>query len=799
MKEKPTLADIPRVLKDPVLIRVNGKAPIDPGWQKITYEQTQNDSYQRNLKNSVNVGVQLGIGSNNLCPIDCDTPSFLEWFLEHNPKLTNSFRVVGARGAQIYAYIEGERPTKVCPLKVPEGHLLAVGAKSKPVNGMVQIGEFRAEGGQSVLVGIHPESKHPYHWPVDNPPITIAFEDIVWHPDIDLPWASHAADAGGKSFSGNGNGDHEADEESEGNDALQEAMKIVTIDFLWKYFRFPPRIDKYGKPLNPGPSPFRDDNNVNHHSFSISIDKVTGKQLFKDFNAAYEDSKGDSYKFFKLGTKEDSCEAFLPFMEIAEALKNGEEVPPYSGESKEAESSETSNGSGRAGSTESEEEALRRKTKEVEEFYGKKTTSTPAPIREEAFIGFAGRWAKIVAAHTECNPDSLLTQFLVCVGVLFDRYFFTFLGVNLFANEFLTVLGDSATGRKGTALFEVMRFMALVDTHWHHKVRKNLQSGEAITHFVRDRVKGLSRGKAPVMVVKDEGVSDKRLLIVESELSHFFKVSERNGNTLTGKLREAWDCPELLQDSSKGSAETATNAYVSMIGHITEAELKTTNPDNITNGYINRNNYVLSFRAQRIPNPRPIEWPKEMIMELVETIRLAQRPTDVSIGELGCPDPIKEIPFDEEAQILWEKLHAEDETETGPMGAILERRLSHIRKNALKYAILARSPVINSAHLLAGVALQDHSDALAVSVFAEFTSNRLANKILTALKREYPKGLARTKIYDDVTHGKGAKSDVNEALAFLSQNKLAHVTLKKFDPKANKLTEVWFAGQKTSQ
>ena len=396
------------------------------------------------------------------------------------------------------------------------------------------------------------------------------------------------------------------------------------------------------------------------------------------------------------------------------------------------------------------------------------------------------------------------------VFYLADIYY-TFLGQNLFANEFLTVLGDTASGRKGTALFEAQRFMTLVDALWNHKVRKGIQSGEAIIHFTRDRIEGLSRGKTPIVVVKDEGVSDKRLLIIEAELSHFFKVSERSGNSLTAKLREAYDCPELLQNSNKNSPETATNAYVSMIGHITEAELKTTNPDNIVNGYINRNTYVHAFRAQRIPNPRPIPWPQDLVDELARTVRLAQAPIDISmvggplaprdesVRGLSGPDPIKEIPFDEEAQILWNKLHAENDTETGPMSAILERRLAHIRKNALKYAILDRSPVMTSAHLLAGVAIQDHSDALASSVFADFSSNKLANKIITALKRTSPEGLPKTQIWEDVARNNASKSEMDEALAFLSQSKLAHVTLKKFDPKAKKPTQVWFAGAKSSQ
>ena len=251
--EIPTLADIYRTIKNPALIVLKDKAPVEKKWQNTTFDDTQSVEYQRKLKRSTNIGTVLGERSGGLCTIDCDTDPFLKWSLEHNLELAGSLRVVGARAAQIYFYVEGDRPTKVYALKVYKTSPLAVGAKHPPdKQGMVTIGEFRAEGGQSVLVGIHPESKRPYHWPIDNPPITIAFDRIVWHPDIDLPWASHAdgAKSHSTSFGGNGNGDHEADEG--GNEALQEAMKIVTIDFLWKYFGFPPRVDANGHPLNPG-------------------------------------------------------------------------------------------------------------------------------------------------------------------------------------------------------------------------------------------------------------------------------------------------------------------------------------------------------------------------------------------------------------------------------------------------------------------------------------------------------------------------------------------------------------------
>jgi len=59
-----------------------------------------------------------------------------------------TLRSHGARGCQFLGYFTGKRPRKVCPLKVPKDSPLAAGGKAPDKDGLVQIGEFRAEGGQ---------------------------------------------------------------------------------------------------------------------------------------------------------------------------------------------------------------------------------------------------------------------------------------------------------------------------------------------------------------------------------------------------------------------------------------------------------------------------------------------------------------------------------------------------------------------------------------------------------------------------------------------------------------------------
>jgi hypothetical protein len=290
-----------RIGKHPVFLHINAreKGPHWTGWAKITYEQTLEPSYQALLHSKANTGVLLGAPSENLCTFDWDTEAALAAFLGINPLCQETLQTHGARGRQIWLYPTGEHPHKVCPLKVHKDSPLAVGATKKPDdNGMVQVGEFRAEGGQSVICGIHPDGCN-YTWPVEAPPITIAFDQIRWPNDIVITWeeerkAQPKTDLAHKASLNN-------------NDLLKRAIAALTVDKLWSHFGFPERR------TNPVASPLRTDNAKGHPSFSV----YDQGRRFKDHNAAYEQHRGDSFDFYQLALGLDAHGAFEEFVELA--------------------------------------------------------------------------------------------------------------------------------------------------------------------------------------------------------------------------------------------------------------------------------------------------------------------------------------------------------------------------------------------------------------------------------------------------------------------------------------------------
>jgi hypothetical protein len=73
--------------------------------------------------------------------------------------------------------------------------------------------------------------------------------------------------------------------------------------------------------------------------------------------------------------------------------------------------------------------------------------------------------------------------------------------------------------------------------------------------------------------VIDPGIRDKRLLVTESEFASILKRIDREGNSLSAVMREAWDCGDLGTMSKSNSAK-ATGAHVSLNVQITPIELR---------------------------------------------------------------------------------------------------------------------------------------------------------------------------------------------------------------------------------
>lgn len=405
----------------------------------------------------------------------------------------------------------------------------------------------------------------------------------------------------------------------------------------------------------------------------------------------------------------------------------------------------------------------------------------------EALHGLAGEVARAIDPHTEADPAAVLIHFLIGFGNLVGRGpHFRVGGVTHHANLFAVCVGATAAGRKGTALGEVMRLLRLVDEDWAKEcVTSGLSSGEGLIWAVRDpivetqTVREKGRTVDVQTVVADEGVSDKRLLVVEGEFSGPLKVMAREGNTLSNVLRLAWDSGDL-NILTKAKRARATGAHVSLVGHITRDELQRyLNSTEEANGFANRFLWCAVRRSKLLPDGGSLH---DAVLEpLAERVAAAAH----FARQTG------ELRRDEAARKVWHAVYPALSTgRTGLFGAVTSRAEPQVMRLALIYALLDRSDVIRPEHLFAGLAVWEYAEQSARWIFGQALGDPVADEILRALKAA-PEGLTRTEI--SRLFGNNQKAGrIAVALRSLQEQGLARMEVEKKDG-LGRSSERWYA------
>lgn len=391
----------------------------------------------------------------------------------------------------------------------------------------------------------------------------------------------------------------------------------------------------------------------------------------------------------------------------------------------------------------------------------------PTPLEPEAFYGLSGEIVRAVEPHTEADPAALLLQTLVAVGNVIGRRAHFLAGADYHAlNEFAVMVGDTAKSRKGSSWGQTRRLFAQCGS-WTSRILSGLSTGEGLIWAVRDPIerrepiKESGRVTGYEVVVADEGVEDKRLLVFEPEFSRALRVMRREGNILSPLVRQAWDTGNL-QVLTKTTPARSTGAHISIIGHVTKFELHRYISDTeLVNGFGNRFLWCCTRRSKVLPEPgqpdtRGLAALEERLLKAVET---GQR-TD-------------EIKRDADAREIWLAVYSDlSEGEPDLVGAVISRAEAHVMRLAGIYAVLDCSPIIRKEHLLAALAVWEYCEASARYIFGQHLGNPVGDRILAAL-RQRPGGMTRTEIGD--LFGQHLRAaDLDFALRQLSDRGLAH-------------------------
>lgn len=406
----------------------------------------------------------------------------------------------------------------------------------------------------------------------------------------------------------------------------------------------------------------------------------------------------------------------------------------------------------------------------------------PKPLAHEAFYGLAGGVVRRIEPHTESDPAALLVQFLCAFGNIIGRNsHFQIEADKHFGNLFVILAGESAKGRKGTSWGQVSKLFEQVDPVWKQNcVRSGLASGEGLLWAVRDPIeKQQPKKECPDQfetVVVDPGVSDKRLLTIESEFAAVLKALEREGNKLSAMIRDAWDRGEL-SSLTKSATAKASNAHISICGHITKTELlRYLSMTETANGFGNRFLWVCVKRSKLLPEGGRQPDMTNEINQLRDAVDFGRRAHSLS--------------FDPAARSMWIELYEDLSKESpGLLGAMTARAEPQILRLASIYALLDRASLVSLSHLQAAVAVWDYCEASCAYLFGGQTGDKTADKILEALVI-CPEGMTQTEIHEQVFNRHAKASDMARALETLERFGLIQ---KKSEPGQGRTASRWFA------
>src|ERR1700740_414016 len=101
------------------------------------------------------------------------------------------------------------------------------------------------------------------------------------------------------------------------------------------------------------------------------------------------------------------------------------------------------------------------------------------------------------------------------------------------------------------------------------------------------------------------------MLMLESEFSRILKLcgGGKTPMAMSELLRKSWDADKVIENNTKNNPERSTNALISLIGHITPAELNNLMATvDIQNGFANRILWIACVRSKVLPRAKPVRW-----------------------------------------------------------------------------------------------------------------------------------------------------------------------------------------------
>jgi Protein of unknown function (DUF3987) len=383
--------------------------------------------------------------------------------------------------------------------------------------------------------------------------------------------------------------------------------------------------------------------------------------------------------------------------------------------------------------------------------------SISSPTLEPAArYGLPGDIVGALEPHTEADPVALLAHVLVmfgnCVG---DGPHWPIGSTPHPPRLFVVLVGDAADARKGTAADAVEDLMQRAEPEWcTDRIERGIQSAEALIRRVADSTDLFGR---PI-------ITDRRLMVFESEFGRLLAVMTRSGN-LSATLKTAFD-GKPLQATIKNEDHSlrVTRSHISLVGHVQPEVLVERLPAlEADSGFGNRILFPLVGRSQLLPHGGHVD--EAVLDALADRIRIAiDAAWDLA---LRTTDPISRRLYEylgmtpqvamEQSDAFrqrWTELYGASTESPGPLnrrlpgilGKLTNRGNAHVMRLAVTYALADGAPTLEVEHLDAAFAFWLYCEESVQVVFGSETGDLNVDRLIKELRAAPDLQLTRSDV-----------------------------------------------------
>jgi len=386
----------------------------------------------------------------------------------------------------------------------------------------------------------------------------------------------------------------------------------------------------------------------------------------------------------------------------------------------------------------------------------------------DAYHGSVGEYMAHVAEHSEAHPAAVGFTILAYLGVWLERSVIYTAGraIRHHPNLWGALVGETSSGGKGVAGDTAELLLDEIDPMI---VRGHSINGIASGPALIDRLRPEEEGQPP-----------RRVVVHEHELANVLKLCEREGSTLSGDLRKAFDLKPIGNHTRGHGDRTAEGYFLGAIGSITPTELHyLLTTVSIENGFANR--WLLLHCEIGEPTPLGDTIDDEVLRRVAATI------TNSIVGAIGATYRITPDLVD-----IWRPFYLERRKglahESSIVRSFANRQPAHAARLAITFAGIDGSPVLRPSDLHAAIAWCDYALDTVRYVFGSGMTGH-ARKLLDAIRRAGRKGLSRT----DQSAVFGRHLDAEELDAVCRQLEAAHLVHTVEVPTAGRPATVSFA------